>query len=68
VPVGAVRIEVSLDEVEELGTFVELELVAGASRIESAKALLAELAGRLGLAESERRGYLELLLERRRNR
>lgn len=68
VPVGDVRIEVSLDEVEELGTFVELELVTAAGRIEWAKALLAEVAGRLGLAGSERRSYLELLLERRRNR
>jgi adenylate cyclase class 2 len=67
VPIGDVPIEVSLDEVEELGTFVELEVVAGAGRMESAKALLAELAVRLGLAGSERRSYLELLLERRRN-
>ncbi len=56
-------IEVSLDAIEGLGTFVELELMAAAAELEPAKARLASLAAKLGLVRSERRSYLELLLE-----
>ena len=56
------RVECSLDEVDEVGTFVELELVVEAEDIEPVKACIASLAAELGLAESERRSYLELLL------
>ena len=59
------RIEVSLDEVEGLGTFVELELVVPPEEFEAAKACIGSLAERLGLAESERRSYLCLLLASR---
>ncbi len=59
------EVEVSLDEVAEVGSFVELELVAQAADVEAAKACIASLAVRLGLAGSERRSYLELLLEKR---
>jgi adenylate cyclase class 2 len=58
------QIEASLDRVEQLGTFAELELVTEAGDVEAAKACIASLAARLGLAQSERRSYLELLLER----
>lgn len=56
------QVEVSLDEVERLGTFVELELLAQAEQTEQAKACVLSLAERLGLSHSERRSYLELLL------
>jgi adenylate cyclase, class 2 len=56
------RIEVSLDDVEQVGTFAELELVVDAAELEPAKACIASLAAHLGLAASERRSYLELLL------
>jgi adenylate cyclase, class 2 len=56
------RVEISLDEVERLGTFVELELVVTPEGIEAAKACIASLAEALGLEGSERRSYLELLL------
>ncbi len=59
------RVEVSLDEVAELGTFVELELVTQADDVEPAKSCIATLAEELGLLQSERRSYLELLLESR---
>lgn len=59
------RVEVSLDDVDEVGPFVELELMADASSLESARGCIASLAQRLGLEVSERRSYLELLLERR---
>jgi adenylate cyclase class 2 len=58
------RVEVSLDRVHDVGTFVELELVTDADDVASAKSCIASLAQRLGLSGSERRSYLELLLER----
>ena len=55
------RVEVSLDEVERLGTFVELELVVEPAEAEAAKTCIAALAERLQLEGSVRRSYLELL-------
>jgi adenylate cyclase, class 2 len=57
-------IEVSLDEVDQVGTFVELEIVTDTAGVESAKLSIQSLAARLGLVGGERRSYLELLLER----
>jgi adenylate cyclase class 2 len=65
VPWQGREVEASLDTVERLGTFVELELIAAdAAAIEPAKACLASLAEFLGLSATERRSYLELLLAR----
>jgi adenylate cyclase class 2 len=61
VPWQGRRVEVSLDEVERLGTFVELELVVEPAEAEAAKRCIASLAERLQLEKSERRSYLELL-------
>jgi adenylate cyclase class 2 len=58
------RIEASLDEVEGLGTFAELELVVAEEELEPAKDCIASLAATLGLSGGERRSYLELLLQR----
>jgi len=60
------EVAVALDDVDQLGTFVELELVTSRDDIEPAKAILRSLADALGLAGGERRSYLELLLARRR--
>jgi adenylate cyclase class 2 len=62
VPWEGRRIEVSLDNVEQVGTFVELELVSEADGMEAAKAGIASLAKAIGLSGSERRSYLQLLL------
>ena len=59
------QIEAALDEVVDVGTFVELELIAEDDDVEPAKACIASLAEALGLSGSERRSYLELLLKRR---
>lgn len=59
------RVEASLDEVAEVGTFVELELVVEDGDFDAARAAIAALAEHLGLTRSERRSYLQLLLERR---
>ncbi len=56
------QIEVALDEVDGVGSFVELELMAEESQLDSARACLASAAGALRLTLSERRSYLELLL------
>ena len=54
-------VEVSLDEVEGLGAFVELELVVEESELRAAKDCIASLAKMMGFGQSERRSYLELL-------
>lgn len=58
-------VEGSLDELNEVGTFVELELVADEAGLDDARRCIAALAERLGLERSERRSYLHLLLEKR---
>ncbi len=63
VPWEGRSVEASLDDVDGVGTFVELELVVEDAEVESAKACIAALAERLGLRGTERRSYLELLLE-----
>lgn len=56
-------IEIALDRVALVGTFVEFELTAGAEGLEQAKSQILSLAAALGLSHAERRSYLELLLE-----
>lgn len=56
------EIEISLDDVAQVGCYAELELVVPESRVSEAKARIASLASRLGLLLSERRSYLDLLL------
>jgi adenylate cyclase class 2 len=58
-------VEVALDQVDEVGSFAELEILADAAEVEAAKACLASLAGELDLNVSERHSYLELLLATR---
>jgi len=52
----------TLDTVESLGTFVELELLADEAGLAAAQAAITALAGELELGPSERRSYLEMLL------
>jgi adenylate cyclase class 2 len=56
------QVEVALDEVAPLGSFVELEIDADEADVQAAKKCLASLAAKLGLGLGERRSYLELLL------
>lgn len=62
---GGYDLEVCLDEAEEVGRFVELEIQAPEEALESARGVLLETAKELGLTTSERRSYLEMLLEKR---
>ncbi|MEX2306969.1 MAG: class IV adenylate cyclase [Pirellulales bacterium] len=62
VEVSGRHIDGALDEVENVGRFVELELLADDASLEEAKRMIAELAAQLDLGPSERRSYLEMLL------
>ena len=56
-------LEVSLDDVQGVGRFVEIEILAPPEQLADARRVVQELAATLGLTTSERRSYLELLLE-----
>jgi adenylate cyclase, class 2 len=77
-PVGVVRkhrrtrrlerdgftLTVCLDEVEHLGRFAEVEILAPEEQVDKARTVLTAAAVALGLTELERRSYLNLLLAR----
>ena len=64
VPWDGSEVGLALDEVAGLGSFLELEIVSDENGLESAKKRLLGLAKKLGLGQSERRGYLDLLLSK----
>jgi adenylate cyclase class 2 len=55
-------VHVALDEVEGLGPYVELEIMASPEQLKAAKGLLMSLSETLELTGNERRGYLDMLL------
>jgi adenylate cyclase class 2 len=61
---GPFAVEGALDDVEGVGQFIELELTADDAGLDAACRQIDELARELELGPSERRSYLELLLER----
>jgi adenylate cyclase, class 2 len=65
VPWQGRSVEASLDAVQDLGTFVEFELVVDEAGIEAARSCILSLAQSFGLTQGERRSYLELLLEKK---
>lgn len=56
-------IEIALDDVGSLGWFVELEVLADETELDTARAAIASLAIKLGLTDNERAGYMELLFQ-----
>lgn len=54
--------EACLDDVADVGRFAELEILAPETELDAARSLLLGTAAALGLTQSERRSYLELLL------
>lgn len=58
------EVHLALDQVAGLGTFLELEILADENELNPAKKRLESLARKLGLEQSERRGYLDLLLSK----
>lgn len=59
---GGFALLVCLDEVERLGRFAEVEIVAPEEQADAARTVLADTTAALGLTELERRSYLNLLL------
>ena len=57
-------VEGALDDVDGVGSFVELELQADEAELDEARTTIAAIADDLNLGPSERRSYLELLLTR----
>lgn len=64
VPWQGAEVDVAVDELDGLGTFLELELQARPGELPQARGCLESLAAELGCTDPERRSYLELLLER----
>jgi adenylate cyclase class 2 len=58
-------LQVSLDEVKDVGRFAELEILVPDDRRDDARQVVQRVAGELDLTTSERRSYLELLLQKR---
>jgi adenylate cyclase class 2 len=58
------ELELVFDNVDKLGRFLEIEIMADESSRHTARDSILRLAQRLGLENSERRSYLSLLLER----
>lgn len=56
-------ITAALDEVASVGQFVELEIVSTEADLDANRARVMSLAEHLGLTATERRSYLELLIE-----
>lgn len=59
------QVLVALDDVQQVGQFIELEIVTSDDDLAAARSCIQSLAQELGLRNSERRSYLEMLLERR---
>jgi adenylate cyclase class 2 len=57
-------LQVCLDEVDQVGRYVEVEIVASPERRDDAQRVLQTVAAELGLRDSERRSYLQLFLEK----
>jgi adenylate cyclase class 2 len=55
-------LQICLDEVDNLGRFAELEVVAAEEQYEAAKAVVLTASRELGLTRVERRSYLEMVL------
>ncbi len=58
-------LEVTLDDVEGVGRFAELEIQAPEEQLDAARDVVLRTAADLGLTAGERRSYLELLLSAR---
>ena len=61
---GGFDMQASLDEVEGVGRYAEVEAMADEAQFAPAKAAVLAAAGELGMTQPERRSYLQLVLER----
>lgn len=60
---GGFAMEACFDDVELVGSFLELEILAEEEQYEQAKAVLLQTAADLGLTQKENRSYLGMVLE-----
>ncbi len=65
---GSRKITFTIDRVDEVGQFVEIETLAEPSEVAESEREIKELAESLELIRNESKSYLELLLERREER
>lgn len=56
------QVEICIDEIDQLGQFIELEITSDLKDLDQTKAALLSLAEHLKLSRPEKRSYLELLL------
>ncbi len=61
-PCKSWNVQLALDQVDEVGDFLELELLCSPEQLEEASQAVVELSEKLQLRGAERRSYLELLL------
>jgi adenylate cyclase class 2 len=59
--------EITIDEVEGLGTFAEVETLAEEAELEQAEAAVIQLADQLGLSSPIRTSYLGMLMQQEKN-
>jgi len=57
------EVVIALDRVQDVGNYIELEIMAPEDQYAAARAAVVELGQALGLTQPERRSYLELWLE-----
>ena len=55
--------ELAMDNVDGVGLYLEIELLADESTLKEAQAAVVDLSRELGLSQPEKRSYLELFLE-----
>lgn len=59
---GGFPVTITLDRVDGIGDFAEVEVIAAEAQFEAAKAVVLGLAADLGLTDQERRSYLGMVL------
>jgi adenylate cyclase class 2 len=60
---GDFQLTICLDDVEGLGCFAEVEILAPDDQTDAARQALQEVAAQLGLSDVERRSYLGMILQ-----
>jgi pantoate--beta-alanine ligase len=63
--VNGFEVQATIDTVEELGTFAEIEVVVEEANLPEARKVVIGIADRLGLQDREKRSYLNQLLAKR---
>jgi adenylate cyclase class 2 len=61
---GAFDVAICLDDVEGIGRFAEVEVLAPEDQLAQARSVMTDVATSLGLSDVEPRSYLTMLLER----